>query len=492
MATLSESGRRERIIVCAAAVALVFVRGFVATYYEGFYFDSDQAIVGLMARHLSRFHHFPLFYYSLNYLLGVQAWIIAPVFWIVRSSVAAMRVPYVLLNAGVAVALIAMLTRQLSLRPAWAFVAALPFIIPSPGAANHLLELAGASVEPFAYVLALWALRRRPFVFGVLLAVAYFHREFTIFALPALVVAEFPRWTSDLRARAREAGTLVAGFACIWIVVGVLKAWLANGSVGLQLASLQGQMCFEWPEFTQRVEGLLTEALPSLYGFIALPVSTWRMTTPVVAGSKGVAWVMYAAAALMLVRLLWIWRRPAPTDPAPHASPGFAVYLTLVGACTAAVYPLSCQVMLHTPPLLRYLLLALLVPAGLAAAFFARERSRALRVLAGAAIVFWSGANLSDNVAVIRSAVADPPLNEHRALVDYLLAHQIRYARAIYWDAYVVDFLSRERVITASTDIVRIPEYQAEVDAHADSAVMLQRVPCSGNERVASWCIQRP
>ena len=103
MTTRFEHVRRERAIVCAVAVALVLLRSFVATYYEGFYFDSDQAIVGLMARHLSRFHHFPLFYYSLNYLLAVQAWIIAPFFLVARSSVALMRLPIVALNAGVAV-----------------------------------------------------------------------------------------------------------------------------------------------------------------------------------------------------------------------------------------------------------------------------------------------------------------------------------------------------------------------------------------------------
>jgi len=107
-------------------------------------------------------------------------------------------------------------------------------------------------------------------------------------------------------------------------------------------------------------------------------------------------------------------------------------------------------------------------------------------------VLVWSAANLADTVRVMRTAVADPPLNEHRALVDYLLSHRVRYARAIYWDAYVVDFLSRERVITASTDVVRIPEYQEEVDAHAPDAVMLQRMPCEGTERVASWCVQKP
>src|SRR5258708_37732366 len=101
--------RRQRVLLGALVVALVLLRSFVATYYEGFYFDSDQAIVGLMARHIAAGRHFPVFYYSLNYLLGVQAWIIAPFFVVARSSVAVARLPFVALNAAVAVAFIVMI-----------------------------------------------------------------------------------------------------------------------------------------------------------------------------------------------------------------------------------------------------------------------------------------------------------------------------------------------------------------------------------------------
>src|SRR5260221_942457 len=101
----------------AIAVALVLLRAVVPTAYEGFYFDSDQAIIGLMAKHLSGFERFPLFYDGLNYILGVEAWIIAPFFWIARPTVAVMRVPLVALNAFVAVWLIAAFRRRVGLRP---------------------------------------------------------------------------------------------------------------------------------------------------------------------------------------------------------------------------------------------------------------------------------------------------------------------------------------------------------------------------------------
>lgn len=170
----------------------------------------------------------------------------------------------------------------------------------------------------------------------------------------------------------------------------------------------------------------------------------------------------------------------------------FAVYLTMVGAITALAYPLSCNVTLHAPPLLRYLLLAAVIPVGLTSWVFATDRSPLWRGALAAIVVVWSAANLTDNVRLIRTTVANPPVSEHHVLADYLIAHRIRYARAIYWDAYMLDFLSRERVIVASTDLIRIPEYQEEVEAHAADAVVLQRLPCSGDARVASWCVQAP
>lgn len=492
---LLDGARRERALVCALAVALVILRGFVATSYEGFFFDSDQAIVGLMARRLSNFQQFPLFYYGLNYLLAVEAWIIAPVFWIARSSVAAMRLPFVALNALAAVWLIRSLIRYLALRPGIAFVTAVPFIIPTPAAANQLLDLAGACVEPFIYVLLLWKLRGRPLAFGALLAVAFLHREFAIFTVPALVLVEGRRWLPWSRENLRRLARAAGGFGIVWLIVDDLKMHLAGGALALQVVSLRGQMCLDAAELVRHARALLTEALPALYGARRMPLSAFRMNSPVVAGWPIVGWAVAAALALMLARLAWGQSQGSEsgvTVGGPGQDLGFGPYLAWVAALVACAYPLSCNVTPGGLPLFRYLLLALLLPVGCAAAFMQRERSPLLRGVVTSVFVLWGAANLVDNVRVIRAAIADPPLSEHRVLVDYLIDQRIHYARAIYWDAYVVDFLARERVITASVDVIRIPEYQKSVDEHARAAVTLERLPCEGRERVASWCIQRP
>jgi hypothetical protein len=87
---------------------------------------------------------------------------------------------------------------------------------------------------------------------------------------------------------------------------------------------------------------------------------------------------------------------------------------------------------------------------------------------------------------------SSPPASEFQELARDLVAHGVKYGRAQYWDAYTVTFLSRERVIVASTEKVRIGEYQAIVDAHAAEAVTITRMPCEGGRHVASWCVSSP
>jgi hypothetical protein len=127
LSAIFDGGRRELISVSVLAALLVFLRGTPVSFWQGLYFDSDQAVIGLMAKHISEFRAFPLFFYGQNYMLAVQAWIIAPFFWLAGPSVAMMRLPLILLNALAAVVLLRGLSSELRLRPAVAFVASLPF-----------------------------------------------------------------------------------------------------------------------------------------------------------------------------------------------------------------------------------------------------------------------------------------------------------------------------------------------------------------------------
>src|SRR5258708_38615476 len=99
-----------------------------------------------------------------------------------------MRVPLIALNAAVAVWLIVETSIRARIRPALAFLAALPFVIPAPAAAANLLEAAGASIEPFVYILLLWRTRHRPFVVRLLLPACTLPPELPLYSLPARLV----------------------------------------------------------------------------------------------------------------------------------------------------------------------------------------------------------------------------------------------------------------------------------------------------------------
>jgi hypothetical protein len=486
--TAWDSSRREQYAVIAVVAVLVLLRSVVPIIYEGYYFDSDQAIIGLMAKRLSAFQGFPLFYDGLNYILGVESWIIAPFFWLAGPTVAVMRVPLTALNIVVAVWLVTALGRRLGVRPVVAVAGALPFVVPGPVVAGQLLETAGACVEPFLYVLLLWRLKQRPFAFGAVLAVAFLHREFTIFAIPALVFVEAASGSILDRANLRRAGWMGAGFVLVWVAVDAIKLYQAGLSLGLQASSLAGQMCMAPGELAGRAVTVFTQALPVLYGGTYTHLLDFRMNTELSAGSTAVGWMVAVALGGMLVRLAWMWSKQPRFDSAD----ALFVYLALVGVFTAAAYPLSCNIIPGQPPLLRYLLLGLLLPVGCFGAYMRRETSRALRIIVPIVFTLWGTANLVDNIRLVRASVQEPPSNEHGVIADYLVRHQILYARAIYWDAYAIDFLARERVIVSSVDVIRIPAYQRLVDEHGSSAYNLPRVPCTGGPQVASWCVQPP
>ena len=158
-------------------------------------------------------------------------------------------------------------SNRLQLRPAIGFVAALPFIMPTPVVAGSFLQTLGSSgVEPLLYVLILWMLQSRPFAFGALLVFGYLHREFTLYAVPALVVIHAAdRSIVECRGRAVD-GT----------DGGRVRARVAHPrrsqvpSRGSPLF-LQAQMFARWPCLEtmgpiERIRYLLTMCLPVLFG----------------------------------------------------------------------------------------------------------------------------------------------------------------------------------------------------------------------------------
>ena len=91
---------RRTLGVALVLAALVVMRSAVFVFWSGSHFDSDQAVTGLMAKHLSELRAFPVFLYGQTYMLEVEAWLAAPLMAVAEAATAKMlmsRLLYMLL-----------------------------------------------------------------------------------------------------------------------------------------------------------------------------------------------------------------------------------------------------------------------------------------------------------------------------------------------------------------------------------------------------------
>jgi hypothetical protein len=181
---------RERVLVALLLIGIVLLRSAVFVLWEESHYDADQAVMGLMAKHLSEGRAFPVFLYGSNHILAVQAWLAAPVFLIAGVSVTALKLPILAINVAIALLLMGSLERFAGLRPAVAWIPVLFFALPAPITSARLLEASGGNVEPLLYALLMWMTRRRPVWCGLLFGIGFLQREFTIYALIALLAVE--------------------------------------------------------------------------------------------------------------------------------------------------------------------------------------------------------------------------------------------------------------------------------------------------------------
>jgi hypothetical protein len=177
-------------MVLAIAASMVLLRALPYLLFEQLAFDSDQAINGLMAKHLIEGRAFPLFFYGQNYMLAVEAWAAAPFFLIGGASVTSLRLSILAWNIAFVWLVIEALRRDGAINPWWTLVPASLLALAPPSVATQLMAAQGGIAEPFVWIVALWLLRRRPLWFGLVFAIAFRNREFTAYAIPALFAVE--------------------------------------------------------------------------------------------------------------------------------------------------------------------------------------------------------------------------------------------------------------------------------------------------------------
>jgi hypothetical protein len=166
------------------------------------------------------------------------------------------------------------------------------------------------------------------------------------------------------------------------------------------------------------------------------------------------------------------------------------VYLSAVGAAAIVAF-------IAAKPALagysRYTLLGLLAPVGISALLLTLDPLPLARRAVVMVVVAWAALMSVDHATVLTAYSRRPPPQPKRELADYLVAHGMITAAAGYWRAYEVTFLTGERVRLASTDVIRIAEYQQLFQEHPEAVTIADR-PCErgSGETVGGMYICRP
>jgi hypothetical protein len=479
------SSRRALIAAIAVASALVMARSAVFVVYRQSFFDSDQAIVGLMGKHLAEGRAFPLYFYGQTYMLGVDAWLAALVFLVTGPSVSALHAALTLESLAAAGLLVVALARDNGLRPSAAVLCLLPIAFAPPVTASLFVDGA-ATAAPFLYIAALWTLRRRPLWFGAIAAIGFLHREFVAYAIPALLLLE--GLDRSLWNRARIGQWLVVGATALATmqVVQALKPYadflgpgtrgqLLHGASGSNVGNLSERVDFVASEVPRRAIKMAVEHVPRILGgrFVELPVATQ--------GHDWLRWPVLAVLFAFAVRATWL--RVTGVDRTPLAG-SCAAFMIAVGLVAAASYILTRSLESSVD---RYLLLVLFVPAGLVAWIVSVDPSALVKRTAVGLVVVLALSSAADHARMAARYLSGGEPDDVPALVSALDARGGRVAIAGYWRAYKITFLADERVKIASSDFVRVEEYQHLAQAQGDRLQVLRDTPCAGEEVSPGW-----
>ena len=476
-------------VSAGVVVFAVLLRSAVLLIWPLAAFDSDQAITGLMAKHIAEMRAVPVFYYGQNYMLAVEAWLAAPVFAALGPSVAALRIPLLLINLAIALVVLRGLVHETGLRPAVAAVPTLLFALASPGASARLLDANGGNVEPLLYVLLLWLTRDRPRWCGLIFAIGFLQREFLLYGLVALLSLEAAQRTLFTRQGLVRRGVMLRTAAVTWLTVQWLKTFSSAAGPGTtvmdvyrphdNLTELASRICLDVRAAPSAIVDLSRVHWPMLFGVRRQAILDFGVDTTAMQGVPGGSAVLAAALLLAVAaighRMLSErrWRREYD----------FCAYLVLTALLSCAGYILGRCGQIGSVGSMRYEMLSLLGAAGLGA-WALKAATPVVRGIWIALALAIAGMAAASHGSMLAQYASRAPVSAKLLIARQLEARGVQYASSDYWIAYSVTFLTKEKTKIASEDLVRIREYNRLVEAHPGESIRISRAPCANGQRV--------
>ena len=316
---------------------------------------------------------------------------------------------------------------------------------------------------------------------------------------------------APLSKRGEVIGTAFGAAVMVWVGFLILRhfssaagpgtstADLPTNLAGNNLLQIAERLCLDPEAIAAGAGRLFTLHWPELFGLERQPLTDFGIESVVQQGLPLSAWLLVPAFGIPAFRLVAsrVSRRvptadgPRPTSAEatagkPTSDLGFCAFLILVAAFSLVGYLVGrCGLIdFHT---MRYELLSVLGAVGLAGWYLRVERSRAIGsvwALSCAAIFAISIAGHGRLLA--EYATGRQPIALKQELIRELEARNIRYAYADYWTAYYVSFMTRERIIVASDEVMKVKSHNRLVDAHRGEAIRISRRPCPGGQQITS------
>jgi hypothetical protein len=271
----------------------------------------------------------------------------------------------------------------------------------------------------------------------------------------------------------------------VWLVVHILKSYssaagpgthtdalMQSGESALQFAR---RFCTDPAMIPRGLTNLFFEHFPVLFGTRPMALNELAIESASRQGFSG-SWIILALTAAIAIAAVV---RHLFREPQWRPAYTFCAYLVVTALLSQAGYIIGrCGGLHHFT--LRYELLSVIGFTGLGGWFLAITPPGRLRTIwmALAAGVVLIAAIPSGRLLV--EYVRHEPENPKRLIVKHLDAQGIRYAFGDYWRAYLITFMTNERIIVAADDFQRIREYSDIVKAHKDEAVRIAREFCPG------------
>lgn len=455
---------KDKTFIIVAMLLAAVIR-FDYLFASSFSLDADEAIVGLMAKHIKENHAVPIFYYGQHYMGSLEAIIVASFFELFGVSVAALKVVPLLFSILI-VPLIYIAADLLGGKSSARF-AALLFAIPPSCLVLWSTKARGGFVEVIfigllATIFAMQAFKEKEArvtltaTVGFLLGVGWWvNNQIIYFICPIGMIYLFYFYD-------REEGynffKAVRHFltGTVSFFIGGIPYWIyniQNNFVSLEMFKGSGSS-----DLAKHLEGFVTVAFPMLLGARRF----WN-EQDVFPGATAMAYVLVALVSVLLSLFLIGVKNGKKTDRL------LISLVLLLFLATVFIFCFSSFGYLVLAP--RYLL-PLYVPIFLLIAWVLSKLLDISKILALSVAFLFFSLNILSSYAGGRAIAGEPYVyrgervsRDHSELISWLSQNKITHVKTNYWIGYKLAFETNEAVtfsIFQTPHQIRMPEYQRD------------------------------